>query len=70
VTTLGVDALTAPRAHARQPQLDARQVGQRVVLGRPAGLDGGLVPVAAQQRQAGALAAEIAEELQQPAEIP
>ena len=51
---LGLHALPPPGADLRHPELDSRQVGQRVLLGGPAAVHGRLVPVAAQQRQPGA----------------
>jgi hypothetical protein len=52
---LGFHALTPTRADLRHAELDAWHVGQRVLLGGAAAVHGGLVPVAAQYRQAGAL---------------
>src|SRR5690606_8602294 len=60
---LGVDALAAAGADAAEPQLEAGQVGQRVVLGGAAALDRGLVPVAAQEGQSGPFSGEVAQEL-------
>src|SRR5690606_35651457 len=67
---LGVDALAAAGADAAEPQLEAGQFGQRVVLGGAAALDRGLVPVAAQEGQSGPFSGEVAQELQEPAEVP
>jgi hypothetical protein len=67
---LGLDALTTPWPQLGQAQLDAWQVSQSVMLGGAPALDGGLVPVATQQREAGPVAGEVAEELQQALVIP
>jgi len=52
---LGFHALAPAGADLRHAKLDARHVGQRVLLGGAAAVHGGLVPVAAQYRQARAL---------------
>ena len=67
---LGFHALPAAGADLRHPQLDAGQVGQGVLFGGAAPVDRGLVPVAAQQRQAGPLPGQPAHELQQPLVVP
>ena len=67
---LRVDALAAARADAREPQLEAGDVGEHVVLGSAAAFDRRFVPVAAQQRQAGTLAGQARQELQQTWVVP
>jgi hypothetical protein len=49
---LGFHAFPAAGADLGDAELDARHVGQRVLLGGAAAVHGRLVPVAAQQRQA------------------
>ncbi len=67
---LGVHTLAPAGPDARQAQLETRDVGQRVVLGGAPALNGGLVPVAAKERQVGALAREGGQELQQTGVVP
>ena len=67
---LGLDALVQARPHPAQPQLEARDVGQRIVLGCPAALSGRLVPVAPQHGPAGAILGESGQELEQAGVVP
>ena len=67
---LGFHAFAPARADLRHPELDPRDVGQGVLLGGAAAVDGRLVPVAAQQGQPGPLAGQDGQELQEPFVIP
>ncbi len=67
---LGFHALTAARADLGDPELDARHVGQRVLLGGAAAVHRGLVPVAAKHRQAGPLPGQAGQQLQEALVIP
>ena len=67
---LALHPFAAARPQPAQPQLEPGQIGQRVVFRGPAALDGSLIPVAAQQREAGPLAGDAAEELEQACVIP
>ena len=67
---LGFHALATAGTDLGHPELDARDVGQGVLLGGAAAVDGRLVPVAAQQRQPGALAGHAAQQLQEPLVVP
>ena len=67
---LALHALAPARPGPAQPQLQPGKICQRVVLGRPAALDGSLIPVAAQQRAAGSLPGDAAHERQQAGVVP
>jgi hypothetical protein len=61
-------AVTGPRP--AEPQLDTGEVGEGVVLGAAAAFFRGLIPVAAQQRQAGAIARHVLEHLEHTRVVP
>jgi hypothetical protein len=67
---LGLDSLALSRPHPAKPQLEAGQVGERVVLGGPAPVNGRLIPVAAQQLEPGPVSGHAREELKQPGVVP
>ena len=67
---LGVHALAAAGPDLRHPELDPRDVGQRVLLGGAAAVDGGLVPVAAQQRQPGPFPGHTGQQVEEPFVVP
>ena len=67
---LGLDAIAAAGPHPAEPQLEARQVGKRVVLGCPAALGRRLVPVAPQYGQAAAVPGKPGQELEQAGIVP
>ena len=67
---LAFHAFAAARPQPAQPQLQPGEIGQRVVLRGAAALDGSLIPVAAQQREAGPFPGDAAEELEQACVIP
>jgi hypothetical protein len=67
---LAFHSLAPARPLPAQAELEPGEVGQRVMLGAPAPLGRRLVPVAAQQREPGAVAGNTPEELQQSWEIP
>ena len=67
---LGLHALAPAGADLRHAELDARHVGQRVLLGGAAAVHGGLVPVAAQHRQAGAFPGQAGQQLQESLVVP
>ena len=67
---LACHALAAAGLHLAEPQLHPGQVSEDLVLGTAAALDRGLVPVAAQQRQAGAIACHVAQDFEYPGMVP
>ena len=67
---LGLHALAPAGADLGHAELDARHVGQRVLLGGAAPVRRGLVPVAAEHRQAGALAGQAGQQLQESLVVP
>jgi len=67
---LGFHALAPAGADLRHPELDPRHVGERILLcGAPA-VYGGLIPVAAQQRQPGPLGHQAGEEGEESLVVP
>ena len=67
---LGFDAFAPAGTDLRDAELDARHVGQRVLLGGAAAVHGGLVPVAAEQWQAGSLPGQVRQQLQKSLVVP
>ena len=67
---LACHALAAAGLHLAEPQLHPGQVSEDLVLGTAAALDRGLVPVAAQQRQAGAIACHVPQDFEYPGMVP
>ena len=67
---LGLDAFLAVRPRFAQPELHAGDVSERLVLLRATALGGRVVPVAPQQRQAGTVPGQAAQQLQQPCVFP
>ena len=59
-----------PGAYLAEPELDARDVGQRLVFGGPAAVHRRLIPVAAQHRQASTVPGQLCEQLQQARIVP
>src|SRR4029077_2293097 len=62
--------LAPARPHPAQPEFQPGQISERVVLGTTAALDGSLIPVAAQQREAGPLPGDAPEKLEKACIIP
>ena len=67
---LALHALAAAGPQPAEPELEVGEVGERVVLGRAAALDRRLVPVAAEQREPGAVTAQPRQQLEQTRVIP
>jgi len=67
---LGLHAFAPAGTDLRHAELDARHVGQRVLLGGAAAVHGGLVPVAAQYRQARAFPGQAGQQLQKSLVVP
>ena len=67
---LGFHALAPAGADLRDAELDARHVGQHVMLRRAATVHGGLVPVAAEQGQARPFSGQAGQKPQQPLVVP
>ena len=67
---LGFHALAPAGADLRDAELDARHVGQRVLLGGAAAVHRSLVPVAAEQRQAGPFPGQAGQQLQKSLVVP
>ena len=67
---LGFDAFLPTRPGLAEPKLEAGNVGQRFVLGGPGAVGRGVVPVAAQQRQASTVPGQTAEQLQEARVVP
>ncbi len=67
---LGLNALPVPRPHPAQPQPEPGQVSECFMLLGPAAFDCRLVPVAAQQRQAGPVPGLAREQFQQAGIVP
>ncbi len=63
-------ALAPAGADLRDAQLDARHVSQRVLLSGAAAVHRGLIPVAAEQRQAGPFPGQAGQQLQKPIVVP
>ncbi len=54
-TQLALNAFSTPRQGVDQPEFQARHLGECIVLRGPTPLGSGLVPVATEHRQAGAV---------------
>jgi hypothetical protein len=67
---LALHTLAPPGPHPAESQFEAGHIGQRVVLGAATAFDGRLVPVAPQQREAGAFPGYAPEELEKACVIP
>ena len=67
---LGLHALAPARADLGHAELDARHVGQGVLLGRAAAVHRGLVPVAAEYRQPRALPGQAGQQLEETLVVP
>ncbi len=67
---LGFHAFAPAGPDLRHPELDPWYVGERVVFGGAAAVDGRLVPVTAQHRQTGTFPGQAGQQLQQPFVIP
>jgi hypothetical protein len=69
-TQLALNAFSTAGQRVDQPELKTRHLGERIVLSCPAPLRGGLVPIATEHRQTGAVPSQASEQFQQASVIP